>query len=151
MKTLSVFIPFAILFLLTKADWFTAPSRAYGCKPFRLWSERSRECWCPGNIGWMKKWVNEINTFMNSCCLFAKSCLTLWGLIGCSMSGFPVLHYLLEFAQIHVHWVNDAIYSSHPLPPPPHLTFNLSQHQGLFQWVGSLHQVIKVLELQLQH
>ena len=65
------------------------------------------------------------------------------------MPGFSVLHYLLEFAQTHVHWVSDAIQPSHPFPSPP--TFNLSHHQGLFQWVGSLHQVAKELELQFQH
>ena len=61
-----------------------------------------------------------------------------------------VLDYLPEFAQIHVHWVGDGILSSHPLPSPFPPDFNLSQHQGLFQWVGSSHQVAKVLELQLQ-
>ena len=66
-----------------------------------------------------------------------------------SMPGFPVLHYLLEFAQTRVHCVSDAIQPSHsPLPLfPPAL--NLSQHQGLLQRVSSLHQVAKVLELQL--
>ena len=49
----------------------------------------------------------------------------------CSIPGFPVLHYLLEFAQIHVHWVSDAIQPSHPLLTPSHPAFNLSQHQGL--------------------
>ena len=68
-----------------------------------------------------------------------------------SMLGFPVLHYLPEFAQTSVHWVSDAIQSSHPLLPPSLPSLNLSQHQGLFQWVSSLHQVAKVLELQLQH
>ena len=63
---------------------------------------------------------------------------------------FPVLHHLPELAQIHVHWVIDAIQPSHPLPSPSPLAFNLSQHQGLFQWVGSLHQVAKVLALQHQ-
>ena len=69
----------------------------------------------------------------------------------CSMPGFPVLHHIPEFAQAHVHWVSDAIHPSHPLSSlcPPAL--NLSQHQGLFQWVGSSHQVAKVLVLQLQH
>ena len=56
-----------------------------------------------------------------------------------------------EFAQIHVHWVGDAIQPSHPLLSPSPFAFNLSQHQGLFCWVGSSHQVAKVLELQLQH
>ena len=79
----------------------------------------------------------------------AKSWLTLWDPMDCSTPGFPVLHYLLGFTQIHVHWVSGAIQPSHPLlPPSPSL--NLSQHQGLFQWVSSSHQVAKVLELQLQ-
>ena len=68
----------------------------------------------------------------------------------CSIPGFPILHYLLEFAQIHVHWVDDAIQPSHPLLSPSPPAFNLSQHQGLFQSVRSLHQVAKVLELQHQ-
>ena len=55
----------------------------------------------------------------------------------CSTPGFPVLHHLLEFAQTHVHWVSDAIQPSHPLLPPSPPALNLSQHQGLFQWVDS--------------
>ena len=58
---------------------------------------------------------------------------------------------LLEFAQTHVHWVSDAIQPSHPLLSPSPPAFNFSQHQGLFKWVSSLHQVTKVLEFQLQH
>ena len=65
----------------------------------------------------------------------------------CSRPGFPVHHQLLELAQTHVHWVSDAIQPSHPSPP----AFNLSQHQGLFQWITSSHQVAKVLELQHQY
>ena len=61
----------------------------------------------------------------------------------CSTPGFPVLHYLLELTQTHVHWVSDAIQRSHALSPPSPPAFNLSQHQGLFQWVSSLHQVAK--------
>ena len=70
-------------------------------------------------------------------------CLTLCDPKDCSMPGFPVLHHLLEFAQIHVHWVGDTLQPSHPLsfPSPPAL--NLSYHQGLFQWVSSSHQVVK--------
>ena len=71
--------------------------------------------------------------------------------LNCSMPGFPVLHYLPEFAQIHGHWVGDAIQSSHPLLTPSPRALNLSHHQGLFQWVSSLHQVAKELELWLQH
>ena len=80
-----------------------------------------------------------------------ESCLTLCDPMNCSMLGFPVLHHLLEFAQTHIHWISDAIQPSHPLLPPSLLALNLSQHQCLFQWVGSLHQVAKVLELQPQH
>ena len=68
-----------------------------------------------------------------------KLCWTLCYPMDYSTPGFPVLHYLQEFAQTHVHWVSDAIQPSHPLLPlyPP--TLNLSQHQGLFQWVRSSH------------
>ena len=57
----------------------------------------------------------------------------------------------LAISQTHVHWVSDAIKLSQPLESPSPPTFTLSQHQGLFQWVNSLHQEAKVLELQLQH
>ena len=70
--------------------------------------------------------------------------------MNCSMAESPVLYYLPEFAQTHVHWVSDAIQPSHPLSPPS-LDLNLSQHQGLFQWVSSSNQVAKVLEFQRQH
>ena len=69
----------------------------------------------------------------------------------CRIPSSPILHYLLEFVQIHVYWVGDAIQPSHPLPSPSPPAFNLSQHRGLFQWVGSSCQVARVLELQLQH
>ena len=80
-----------------------------------------------------------------------QSCLTLCDPMDCSTPGLPVHHQLPEFTQTHVHWVGDAIQPSHPLsfPSPPAL--NLSQHQGLFKWVSSSHQVAKVLEFQLQH
>ena len=70
--------------------------------------------------------------------------------MNCSMSGLPVHHQLPEFTQTHFHWVGDAIQPSHPLSSPSPLAFNLFQHQGLFKWVFSPHQVAKVLELQLQ-
>ena len=63
---------------------------------------------------------------------------------------FPIYHQLPELAQIHVYRVGEAIQPSHPLLSPSPPAFNLSQHQGLFQWVSSLNQVPKVLELQLQ-
>ena len=81
----------------------------------------------------------------------AQSCPTLSNPMDCSTPGFPVLHQLLEFTQTHVHQVSDAIQPSHPLLSPSLPAFNFSQHQGLFKWVSSSHQVAKVLEFQLQH
>ena len=72
-------------------------------------------------------------------------------LMDCSTPGFPVHRQLPDSTQTHVHWVGDAIQPSHPLSSPSFPSFNLSQHQGLFKWVSSLHQVAKVLEFQLQH
>ena len=69
----------------------------------------------------------------------------------CSTPGFPVHHQLPELAQTHVHWVGDAIQPSHPLSSPSPPALNPSQHQGLFKWVSSSHEVAKVLEFQLQH
>ena len=74
-----------------------------------------------------------------------QSCLTLCNVMDCSTPGFPLLHYLPEFAQTHVHWVGDAIQPSHPLSSPSPPVLNLSHHQGLFQWIGSSHQVAQVL------
>ena len=62
-----------------------------------------------------------------------QSCPTLCDPMDCSMSGFCVHHQIPEFTQTHVHHIGDAIQPSHPLPSPSPLTFNLSQHQGLFQ------------------
>ena len=79
----------------------------------------------------------EPDRFINiTCCSVVQLCLTLCHPMDCSIPGFPVLHHLPEFAQTQVHWVGDAIQLSSTSPP----AFNLSQHQGLFQWVGSLHQ-----------
>ena len=83
---------------------------------------------------------------LSKCCQFivvviVQSLSHIWlcNPMDCSIPGFPVLHYLLEFAHTHVHWVGDAIQQSHPLTPfsPPAL--NLSQYHGLFQWVSSSH------------
>ena len=68
----------------------------------------------------------------------------------CSMPGFPVYHQLQELAQTHVHRVGDAIQPFHTLSYSSPTAFNLSQHQGLFQWVSSSHKMAKVLEFQLQ-
>ena len=81
----------------------------------------------------------------------AQSCASLCDPVDYSTPGFPVHHQILELTQTHVHQVYDAIQPSHPLSCPSLSTFNLFQHQGLFQWLSSSHQVAKVLEFQLQH
>ena len=81
----------------------------------------------------------------------AQSCPTLCDPMDCSTSGLPVHHQLPEFTQTHVHWVGDVIQPSHLLSSPSPPTFSLSQHQGLFKWVSSLHQVARVLKFQLHH
>ena len=68
-----------------------------------------------------------------------------------STPGLPIHHQLPAITQTHFHWVGDAIQPSHPLLSPSPPAFNLSQHQGLFKWVSSSHQVTKVLEFQIQH
>ena len=76
-------------------------------------------------------------------CSVTQSYPTLCDLMDCNAPGFPVLHYLLEFAQSHLlsPWCHST---SCPLSSPSPAAFNLSQHQGLFQWVSSSHQVAKV-------
>ena len=76
----------------------------------------------------------------------AQSCPTLWDPINCSIPGLPAHHQLPEFTQTQLHQVSDAIQPSHPLSSPSPPAPNPSQHQGLFQWVNSLHEVAKVLE-----
>ena len=80
-----------------------------------------------------------------------QSCLTLCDPMNRSMPGLPVHHQLPEFTQTHVHRVGDAIQPSHPLSSPSPPAPNPSQHQTLFQWVNSSHEVVKVLEFQFQH
>ena len=63
--------------------------------------------------------------------------------MNCNRPGFSVHHYMPEFPQTHIHWVSDAIQPSHPLSSPSSLALNFFQHEGLFQWVSSLHQVSK--------
>ena len=79
----------------------------------------------------------------------AQLCLTLCDPMNCTTPGLPVHHQLPEFTQTYVHWVGDAIQPSHPLSSPFPPAPNPSQHQSLFQWVNSSHQVAKVLEFQL--
>ena len=79
------------------------------------------------------------------------SCVRLCDSMDGSTQGLPVHHQLFQLSQTHVHGVSDAIQPSRPLSSPSPPTFNLSQYQGLFQWVSSSHWVAKVLKFQLQH
>ena len=96
----------------------------------------------------MKDWIHFMNYY---CYSVTQLCLTLCNPMDCSTAGFPVLHNVPEFAKTHVHWVNDGIQLFHPLLPSSLPALNLSQLQCLFQWIGFLHHVAKVLELQVQH
>ena len=90
---------------------------------------------------WVKPelWLN-INI---CCCSVAHLRPTHCNPMDCSMPAFPVLYHLPEFAQTHVHWVDDTIQLSHPLSPPSPPAPNPTQHRGLFQWVNSKHEVAK--------
>ena len=129
-------------------------------------------CWC-GWWGWIQRQLCEFQRHRMRCfwvslldwptCLIVEASEAWRGSVVFQRSQgwfvvliiqlLPVLPCLLcsEFAQTYVHRVNDATQPSHLLLPPSPLALNLSQHQDLFQWVGSSHQVTKVLELQLQH
>ena len=95
-----------------------------------------------GHLSW-SQWVQFISV--------TQSCPTLCDPMNRTTPGLPVHHQLPEFTQTQVHRVGDAIQPSHPLLSPSPPAPNPSQHQGLFQWVSSSHQVVKVLEFQLQH
>ena len=99
-------------------------------------------------LKWSTQHQRDISVQFSS---VAQSCLTLCNPMNCSMLGLPVHHQLPESTQTHVHCVGDVIQPSHSLLSPSPPALNLSQHQGLFKWVSSLHQVAKVWEFQLQH
>ena len=100
-------------------------------------------------VGCWTSWILGVYSVQFSS--ITQWCLTLCDPMDCSMPGFPVHHQLPELTHTHVHQVGDAIQPSHPLSSPSPPALNLFQHQGLFKWVSSLHQVAKVLEFQLQH
>ena len=94
--------------------------------------------------------ISKLQLLNSSFSSVAQSCPTLCNPMDHSTPGLPVHHQLLELTQSHVHRVSDAIQPSHLLLSPS-LALNLSQHQGLFQWVSSSDQVAKVSEFQVQH
>ena len=85
-----------------------------------------------GNIKHPQTTSSRKHYFSLLLCSAANSCLTSCNPMDCNIPDFPVLHYLLEFAQTHVHWVSDVIKPFHPLSPPSPPALNLSQHQGFF-------------------
>ena len=119
--------------------------------------------------GWEEDWVASLRTSLIIHCTLdtislllrastyiliqfssvAESCPTLCNPMNCSTPSLRVHHQLPEFIQTHVHWVSDSIQPSHPLSSPSPPAPNPSQHQSLFQWVNSSHEVAKVLEFQL--
>ena len=98
-----------------------------------------RHFWTPPQLRYWEPHYRMIVQF--SCSVVSNSCSPM----DCNTPGLPVHHHLLEFAQTHVHWVGDAIQPSLPLSSPSPPVFNLFQHQGLFQWVLSSHQVATIL------
>ena len=111
---------------------------------------------CPMQAEWMSGKIidtkAETGRNMAERDLFSCSVMSepLWP-HGLQHRRFPVLRHLQEITQTHVYWVSDAIQASRPLPCPFPLACSLSQHQGVFQWVGSSHQIAKALAFQLQH
>ena len=136
---------------LVKAMVF--PVVMYGCESWTIkkaehWRIDAFELWYRRRllrVLWTARRSNQ------SVSLVAQSWPTLCDPMDYSTPGLPVLHQLPEFTQTHVHWVGDAIQPSHPLSSPSPPALNLSQHQSLFSWVSSSHQVAKVLEFQFQH
>ena len=103
-----------------------------------MWKAVLVEVWDMGRLGSQFSSVQSL-----SCVLLHPH--------GLQHARLPVCHQLPEITQTHVHWVSDAIQPSHLLSSPSPPAFKLSQHQGLFKWVSSSHQMAKVLEFQLQH
>ena len=120
----------------------------------RVWVGAKAETWIDRTQGFLGWWNYSVWYYNGGSVQFssvAQSCPTLCNPMDYSMPGLPVHHQLPEFTQTHVHWVGDAIQSSHPSSSPSPTAINLSQHQGLFKWVSSSYQVAKVLEFQPQH
>ena len=145
-------------------NWSASNNDAYGflsfCSMYAMWTTQYTYYliqWKRENMILLedKFWIEQmVKVILGSSFQFSsvtQSCPTLCHPMNGSTPGLPVHHQLLEFTQTHVHWVGDAIQPSHPLSSPSPPALNLSQHQGLFQWVSSSHQVAKVLEFQLQN
>ena len=148
--------------------WNTAPCSA---PSFQLQTEKMAPASPPPSTSFLMPLATQTNPELcregnlGKCsCVLAMSkqcryiCMTIGFVVQSTLTPHGLQHTRhpcpspsLEFAQTHIHWVSDALPPSHPLSSPCPPAFNLSQHQGLFQWISSLHQVAKVLEFQLQH
>ena len=129
------------MFKMEKQQWLTVQHMEL-CS--MLWQPGQEESLGENWYMHVYEWVPLLSTWnchntINQVCAWVLSRVWLCDPMDCSMPDFPVLHSLPEFAQTHVHWVSDATQPSHSLSPPSPLALNLSQHQGLFQWVGSSH------------
>ena len=96
-------------------------------------------------------WLEEDKIHEQVFSSVTQSCPALCDPMNHSTPGLPVYHQLPKSTQTQAHRVGDTIQPSHPLLSPSPPAPNPSQHQGLFQWVNSSHEVAKVLEFQLQH
>ena len=147
----------------TKLNWWAITRALHGC----LRGRPSSPPWkTVSSLQFLRVWQSRIlrpsalhtcipspRTFFNPYSLYLRP----WALVivqcsvlsnsypmDCSTPGFPVLHHLPELAQTHVHWVGDVIQPSPPLLSPTPPALNLFQHQDIFQWVSSSHQVAKI-------
>ena len=126
-----------------RADW----KYQIWLSTFIYWTGQSMHTWTR-KTELMKRQLRKVSQFSS---VQSLSRVRLCDPANRSTPGLPVHHQLPEFTQTHVHRVGDAIQPSHPLSSPSPPAPNPSQHQSLFQWVNSLHEVAKVLEFQLQH
>ena len=141
------------------SQFFASGGQSIGASASASVLPMSIQGWFPlrltGLISLLPNGLSRVYTYIYICVYIYmyihQLCPTLCDPVDCSTPGFPVYHQLMELAQTQVHRVGDAIQPSYPLSSPSPPVFNLSQHQGLFQWVSSLHHVAKVLEFQLQH
>ena len=138
-----------------------SPGELPGLSPWLLWrkdacgkslSVQTRQVLCSHLLHWSDFRIEETeiqwkerSCYRSQFSSVAQLCPALCNPMDCSTAGFPVQHQLLELVQTHIHWVGDAIQPSHPLWSPSPPAFNLSQHQGLFQWVSSSHQVTDLM------